>query len=104
VKDFLASNLIPYRWLDVERDPEAQRLLEMTGLTASDLPALILENGTVLGNPDRQTVAESLGLAMAAAHDLYELVSVGAGPAGVAAGLYWAVAVMRSLFLGWQGA
>src|SRR5262245_49744199 len=38
VKDFLASNLIPYRWLDVERDPDARRLLEATKSSTSDLP------------------------------------------------------------------
>ena len=70
VKNFLASNLIPYRWLDVERDPEARRLLDATGVAANELPALILENGTVLRNPDTRQVAESLDLAMAAAHDI----------------------------------
>src|SRR5262245_41979370 len=66
VKVFLASNLIPYRWLDAERDPDARRLVEATGLSASELPALILENGTVLRNPDLRSVAESLELTTAA--------------------------------------
>src|SRR5215469_11393774 len=54
IKDFLAGNLIPYRWLDVERDPDARALLEAAGLTTADLPALFLEDGTVLKNPDKR--------------------------------------------------
>lgn len=103
VKDFLASNLIPYRWLDVERDPDASRLLEAAGLVVQDLPALLLENGTVLKNPNTQQVAESLGLSVSAAHDLYDLVIVGAGPAGLAASVYGASEGMRTLLLDGHG-
>src|SRR5204862_184904 len=99
----LASNLIPYRWLDVPRDPEAQRLMEVTGVGAADLPVLLLESGTVLRNPDKRHVAESLGLSMAAARDLYDLVIVGAGPAGLAAAVYGASEGMRTLLLDGHG-
>src|SRR5439155_379789 len=90
VKDFLASNLIPYRWLDVERDPDARQLLEASGVAPHELPTLLLENGRALRNPDRQQLAENLGLATSAAHELYDLVIVGAGPAGLAAAVYGA--------------
>ena len=103
VKDFLASNLIPYRWLDVERDPEAKRLLEATGITVRELPALVLETGTVLRNPDTHQVAESLGLTTAAAHDLYDLIIVGAGPAGLASAVYGASEGLRTLLLDGHG-
>jgi len=96
VKDFLASNLIPYRWLDVQRDPDARRLMEATEVAVHELPALLLENGTILRNPDRRQVAESLGLAMSAAHDLYDLIIVGAGPAGLAAAVCGASEGMRT--------
>ena len=103
VKVFLASNLIPYRWFDVERDPEANRILEAMGLTAAELPALLLENGTVLRRPDVREVAESLGLTMAAAHDLYDLIIVGAGPAGLAAAVYGASEGIRTLLIDGHG-
>ena len=103
VKDFLASNLIPYRWLDVERDPDARRLLDAAGLAAVDLPALFLEDGTVLKNPDGRQLAERLGLATCAAHDLYDLVIVGAGPAGLASAVYGASEGMRTLLLDARG-
>ena len=103
VKDFLASNLIRYRWLDVERDPDAGRLLEATGMGEHELPALLLEDGKVLRNPNTRQVAESLGLATTAAHDLYDLIIVGAGPAGLAAAVYGASEGMRTLLLDGHG-
>ncbi len=103
VKDFLASNLIPYRWLDVERDPEARQLLEASGVAPHELPTLLLENGRALRNPDQQQLAENLGLATSAAHELYDLVIVGAGPAGLAAAVYGASEGMRTLLLDGHG-
>src|SRR4029453_7046550 len=50
IKDFLAGNLIPYRWLDVERNADAQKLLDAAGVGASELPALFFEDGSVLRN------------------------------------------------------
>jgi thioredoxin reductase (NADPH) len=103
LKDFLASNLIPYRWLDVERDPDARRLLEATGATPQDLPVLLLENGTALRNPEVPQLCESLALTTAATHDLYDLIIVGAGPAGLASAVYGASEGMRTLLLDGHG-
>ena len=88
IKDFLASNLIPYRWLDVARDPEAATLLDAAGVGIEELPALIFEDGSVLRDPQPRTVAERLGRPLSAAFDIYDLVIVGAGPAGLAAAVY----------------
>jgi thioredoxin reductase (NADPH) len=106
VKVFLASNLIPYRWLDVDRDPDARRLLEATqpiGNAGVELPALLLEDGTVLRNPSTPQVADSLSLTTAAEHDLYDLIIVGAGPAGLAAAVYGASEGLRTLLLDGHG-
>jgi len=103
IKHFLASNLIRYRWLDAERDPGAHRLLEAAGVPADELPAVLLENGTVLRKPDARRLAEGLGLVTSAAHDLYDLVIVGAGPAGLAAAVYGASEGMRTLLLDGHG-
>lgn len=100
IKDFLASNLIPYRWLDVARDPDARTLLEAAGVGADELPALFFEDGAgVLRNPEPRQVAERLGLSLSAAFEVYDLVIVGAGPAGLAAAVYGASEGLRTLLL-----
>ncbi len=99
IKDFLASNLIPYRWMDVERDPEARKVLEAAGVSTDALPALFFEDGSVLTNPQPRQVAERLGRPLLAAHDVYDLVVVGAGPAGLAAAVYGASEGLRTMLL-----
>jgi thioredoxin reductase (NADPH) len=99
IKHFLAGNLIPYRWLDVARLPDAQRLLDGAGVAAAELPALFFEDGAVLRNPEIRQVAERLGRTLAATHNLYDLVVVGAGPAGLAASVYGASEGLRTLLL-----
>jgi len=99
IKDFLASSLVPYRWLDVERDPDAKALLDAAGVGGDGLPALVFEDGSVLGNPEPRQVAERLGRSLSAAYDVYDLVIVGAGPAGLAAAVYGASEGLRTLLL-----
>ncbi|MGE5813652.1 MAG: FAD-dependent oxidoreductase [Acidobacteriota bacterium] len=99
IKDFLASNLIPYRWLDVSRDPDAGVLLDAGGVSVDELPALFFEDGSALRDPDPRQVAERLGRSLSAALDLYDLVIVGAGPAGLAAAVYGASEGLRTLLL-----
>ena len=99
IKDFLASSLIPYRWFDVERDPDASVLLEAAGVGADELPALLFEDGSALSNPEPRQVAERLGRSLSAAFDVYDLVIVGAGPAGLAAAVYGASEGLRTLLL-----
>jgi thioredoxin reductase (NADPH) len=100
IKDFLASNLIPYRWLEVSRDPEARLLLDAAEVGADELPALFFDDGSpVLRNPEARQVAERLGKRLSAAFDVYDLVIVGAGPAGLAAAVYGASEGLRTLLL-----
>jgi thioredoxin reductase (NADPH) len=100
VKDFLASNLIPYRWLEVTHDADARALLDAAGVGADELPALFFDDGTpVLRNPGPRQVAERLGRPLTAAFDVYDLAIVGAGPAGLAAAVYGASEGLRTLLL-----
>jgi thioredoxin reductase (NADPH) len=100
IKDFLASNLIPYRWLDVTRDADARPLLEAARVGADELPALFFDDGSaVLRNPEPRQVAERLGRPLSAAFEVYDLVIVGAGPAGLAAAVYGASEGLRTLLL-----
>ncbi len=100
IKEFLASNLIPYRWLEVTHDADARALLNAAGVGADELPALFFDDGTpVLRNPDPRQVAERLGKPMTAAFDVYDLAIVGAGPAGLAAAVYGASEGLRTILL-----
>jgi thioredoxin reductase (NADPH) len=98
IKDFLAGNLVPYRWLDAVRDrDETATLLSAAGVGTEDLPVLLFEDGSALANPDLRQLAARLGRPLAAAHDLYDLVIVGAGPAGLGAAVYGASEGLRTL-------
>ena len=99
IKEFLASSLVPYRWLDLARDADAPKLLEAASVGPDDLPALFFEDGSVLKNPEPRQVAERLGRSLSAAHEIYDLVIVGAGPAGLAAAVYGASEGLRTLLL-----
>lgn len=100
IKDFLASNLIPYHWLDATRDSEACALLEAAGVASNELAALFFDDGSgVLRNPEPLQVAERLGRPLSAAFDVYDLVIVGAGPAGLAGAVYGASEGLRTLLL-----
>jgi thioredoxin reductase (NADPH) len=99
IKDFLASSLIPYRWLDVSRDPDTRVLLEAAGVGVHELPVLVFEDGSVLRDLDPRRVAERLGRSLSTRSELYDLVIVGAGPAGLAAAVYGASEGLRTLML-----
>ena len=97
-RDFLARNLIPYRWLLAE-EPEGHRLLAAAGVTADDLPVVITSDGKTLVSPTEAELAAHVGLSTAPAEDFYDLVVVGAGPAGLAAAVYAASEGLRTVLV-----
>ena len=99
LRDFLARNRVPARWLDVERDGEARELLTVAGVGAERLPVALLEDGAVLERPTVLELAERLGVAAAPASDHYDLVIVGGGPAGLAAAVYGASEGLRTVMV-----
>ena len=90
IRDFLARNRVPHRWLDIERDGEAQQLLEAADAGGGDLPVVVFEDGESLSVPSTVAVANKIGLSTEAQGDFYDLVIVGAGPAGLAGAVYGA--------------
>lgn len=85
IRAFLTRNAHPHRFVDL-RDPAAPE-----ALTADELPAVLLPEGQVLSRPSSTQLADLLGLNGVAAGDAtYDLVVVGAGPAGLAAAVYGA--------------
>ena len=90
LKTFLARNYVPYRWLDLERDEEAQRLHDLAHALPDDLPLVLVTDGDPLRSPTTLDVASALGLRTTADKPLYDLCIVGGGPAGLAAAVYGA--------------
>ncbi|MDX6726574.1 MAG: thioredoxin reductase [Baekduia sp.] len=99
LRDFLARNRVPGRWLDVERDGDARELLKVVGSDAEHLPVALLEDGGVLERPTVLELAERLGVAAAPTQDHYDLVIVGGGPAGLAAAVYGASEGLRTVMV-----
>jgi thioredoxin reductase (NADPH) len=99
LRDFLARNRVPARWLDVERDGEARELLTVAGVQSDGLPVALLQDGTVLERPSVLELAERLGVAAQPASDHYDLVIVGGGPAGLAAAVYGASEGLRTVMV-----
>ncbi len=99
VRDFLARNLIPYRWLDIEQDAEAAELRALAGAADAPLPVVILPDGTTLSRPEAAELASRLGLHTTAEAESYDLIVVGTGPAGLAAAVYGASEGLRTVLI-----
>jgi thioredoxin reductase (NADPH) len=99
VRSFLSSNHVPYRWMDVATSEDAQKLLKERGLDADQLPVVLFADGSVLVDPVPEDLARRIGLSTQAAQDFYDMVVVGAGPAGLAAGVYGASEGLRTLVI-----
>ncbi len=99
LRDFLARNRVPARWLDVERDGEARELLTVAAVEEAGLPVALLEDGSVLERPTVLELAERLGIVALPSTDHYDLVIVGGGPAGLAAAVYGASEGLRTVMV-----
>jgi thioredoxin reductase (NADPH) len=88
VKDFLARNQVPYRWKELDRDEEANRLLAAKGMSPDDLPLVITADGQPLRSPSTSELASALGLSSTPNLPFYDLIVVGGGPAGLGAAVY----------------
>ncbi|WP_424531390.1 FAD-dependent oxidoreductase [Sphaerisporangium viridialbum] len=98
VRDFLARNLVPYRWMLAD-EAEGGRLLSAAGLTVDDVPLVVTPDGTSLVKPSETDLAAHVGLTTTPAEDFYDLVVVGAGPAGLGAAVYGASEGLRTVLL-----
>jgi thioredoxin reductase (NADPH) len=99
LRDFLARNRVPARWLDVERDLEASELLRIADVGPDRLPVVLLEDGSVVERPTVLELAERLGVVGVPAADHYDLVVVGGGPAGLASAVYGASEGLKTVLV-----
>ena len=99
IKDFLARSQIPYQFLDIERDADAKSLVEQANESTHRLPVVFFPEGDVLIEPSLTEVAEKVGLQTQADEPFYDLIVVGAGPAGLAAAVYGASEGVHTLLI-----
>ncbi len=99
VKDFLASNQVPYQWLDMDNDAAVRDLLSGAAGGAARLPLVMFPDGTVLVQPTTRELAEKLGMQTRARQPFYDLIVVGGGPAGLAAAVYGASEGLRTILV-----
>ena len=98
IKDFLAGNLIPYLWMDF-LETKAEEIMTLNKISTNDLPVIILENGSILKNPTLQDIAANIGLNPNASSNLYDVVIIWAGPAGLAAAVYGGSEGLKTLLV-----
>ena len=98
LREFLARNSVPYRWLSVEQ-PEGQALLEAAGLDATSIPLVVTPAGDSLVDPSVEVLAARVGLSTTPDTDFYDTVIVGGGPAGLGAAVYAASEGLRTVLL-----
>jgi thioredoxin reductase (NADPH) len=91
IKEFLMRNGHPYSYIDLERDPDVQNLLDSFRIDASEIPVAICRGQLVLRNPSNQQIADCLGFNDAIEQtQIRDAVIIGAGPSGLAAAVYGA--------------
>jgi thioredoxin reductase (NADPH) len=99
VKDFLTRNQIPYQWLDIEKDTQIKALVDTLSTEETRLPVVFFPDGSHLVDPSPQSLAERIGLSVRAQRPFYDLIIVGAGPAGLAASVYGASEGLRTVVI-----
>jgi thioredoxin reductase (NADPH) len=100
VRDFLAKNRVLFTWMDVETDPQVDRMLKQFGVTEADTPVVACAHMLLLRNPSNRQLAEAIGIHQPVEQTaLYDLVVVGGGLAGLAAAVYGASEGLRTVVL-----
>ncbi|MFZ2023745.1 MAG: FAD-dependent oxidoreductase [Terracidiphilus sp.] len=99
VRNFLSRNHVPYRWVDVAAGTEGLNLLGERHLDHEKLPVVLFADGSTLVDPELETLAAKVGLRVQATEDFYDLIVVGAGPAGLAAAVYGASEGLKTLII-----
>ena len=99
IREFLAKNQIPSTWIDVETDKDVGAMLRRFGVTEKDLPVVVADDERLFRNPSIRALADALGVRRPPDDCVYDLVVVGAGPAGLAAAVYGASEGLNTLVL-----
>src|SRR6476646_1456816 len=99
LKEFLSGNLVPFLWMDIESDDEANKYLTSANASPSDMPLVVLKDGTFMVDPSLSDLAARIGLQHIADQKMYDVVIIGAGPAGLAASVYGSCEGLKTLVI-----
>lgn len=99
LRNFLSRNHVPYRSLDAATSEEARKLMDERHLTPEQLPVVLFADGSALAEANPDAVAAKVGLSTHATQEFYDMVVVGAGPAGLAAAVYGASEGLKTLVI-----
>jgi thioredoxin reductase (NADPH) len=99
VREFLARNMVPFSWMDLEDDPQVKQFLAQAGITEAETPVAAWGHKLLLRNPSNEELADALVLRRPLEHTVYDLAVVGAGPAGLAAAVYGASEGLKTVLL-----
>lgn len=99
LKEFLSGNLVPYLWMDAESNSDAEKYITSANTSRSNLPLVVLKNGSFLVDPTLQDLASGIGLRQKPAEKIYDVIIIGAGPAGLAASVYGSCEGLKTLLI-----
>src|SRR6266568_4717702 len=99
LRNFLSRNHVPYRWLDSTTNEDAKELIEERQLAPEQLPAVLFADGSMLTEANPDALAARVGLRTQATQEFYDMVVIGAGPAGLAAAVYGASEGLKTLVI-----
>ena len=99
IKEFLSGNLVPYIWMDVENDSEAEKYLASANASGSQLPLVVLKDGSSMIDPPLADLASRIGLQQKASQEMYDVLIIGAGPAGLAASVYGSCEGLKTVLI-----
>ncbi len=99
IKDYLSGNLYPYQWYDIETSDRARELMATNNLEGKDAPFVFFEDGSFLVQPELRAISEKLGLSLQKTSEMYDVVIIGAGPAGLSAAVYGGSEGLKTLLI-----
>jgi thioredoxin reductase (NADPH) len=99
VRDFLSRNRVLFTWTDLETEPQVDQLLKSFGVIEADTPVVACAHMLLLRNPSNKKLADEVGIHRQLEQTVFDLLVVGAGPAGLAAAVYGASEGLRTAVL-----
>ncbi len=99
LKEFLSGNLVPFLWMDIESNSDAEKYLTSANVTQASLPLVVLKDGSFLTDPGLTELASGIGLKQKASEAMYDVLIIGAGPAGLAASVYGSCEGLKTLLI-----